>query len=199
MPSPIENDWTLTKLLQNTYRYERSRFVYKLRDHVKGIKIEKVTVYDGRNPGEARTKYVIRTDSTPQYHPYFTKKDNRGRERSYQRKYHHQYQVVIQMDKLSMSVPFKGRVGADAKWDFSPAGASHKVGNRIIEGKNVLRGINGDFFFREEYLWQKEGILFGKCYAKGPPSKINPLGIIFAPKHFIAAVDLLMRAGVLSK
>jgi hypothetical protein len=83
---------------------------------VKVIRVEKVAVYDGKKPGEARTKFVIRTQSTPQYAPYYTKRDARGRTRKKQMKFHHQYQVVIQLDRLSIDVPFKGRVGAEGRW-----------------------------------------------------------------------------------
>lgn len=199
MPSPIQNSWTLKKLLTNTYMNKRNRYDYKLRDTVKGISIEKISVYNGLEPGEARTKFVIKTRSTPQYWPYFTKKDSKGRLRKRQNASVHTYQVIIQLEELSLSVPFKGRVGAEGKWDSSPAGQAHKSAGRVVEGKNYLRGINADFIFTCEYLWKKEGILFGKPYAVTPPIKTNPSGIIFAPKHFIATVELLMRAGYLKK
>lgn len=197
MPSPITNSWTLTKLLQNTYRYQRNRFQYKIRDLVRVLHIEQIKVYDGKNPGEARTKFIIRTQSTPQYYPYYTRLDRWGRRRSRQMKYRHQYGVTIQLDRLSLHVPFKGRVGALGKWDFGPNGKPKKVNGIIVEGSNVRRGINGDFFFRCEWVWHNEGILFGRTWTNGPPSRVNPYKIIFAPKHFIAAVHLLMTYGVL--
>jgi hypothetical protein len=117
-------------------------------------------------------------------------------------KYRHQYQVVIQLDKLSIDVPFKGRVGSQGKWDFGPSGKARKIRQgrsiKIIEGSNVTRGLNGDFFFRNSYLWKREGILFGRDWTNGqPPIRVNPNMIVFAPKHFLAVVEYLMNQGIL--
>lgn len=195
MPSPIQNKWTLKKILQNTYMHERNRFQYKIRDYVKVIRIEKVSVYDMKNPGEARTKFVIRTSSFPQYWPYFTKRDRRGRIRSYQRTIHHEYQVTLQLEKLSINVPFKMRVGSEAIWN--PNSSAKKVSGMVVESQNYMKGINGDFLFRCEYVWAQEGILFGRCNAKTAPVKTNPYKIVFLPKHAIAMCETLMHSGVL--
>lgn len=204
MPSPIKNNWTLRRIINSTYQHMdfRTRFNYKQRDMVKVIRIEEVKVYDGKAPGEARTKFIIRTQSTPQYAPYYTKTDSRGRPRKWQIKYRHQYQVVIQLDHLSVNVPFKGRVGAQGKWDFSPNGRARKIKRgrnvKIIEGTNVTRGLNGDFYFRCSYIWKKEGILFGRDWTNGaPPARVNPQQVVFAPKHFLACVEFLMNRGIL--
>ena len=200
MPKKIQNNWTLRKLIQNTYahQYSRSRFVYEMRDMVKVIRVEKVSVYDGKNPGTARTKFVITTRSTPQYYPYYTKKDAWGRTRQRQLRYQHQYAVTIQLDKLSIDVPFKGRVGAVGTWDFSKRGSPVKLPNgKIKEGTNYIKGINADFWFRCSWVWQQEGILFGRNYAKGAPIRVNPQQIVFAPKHFLAVVQYLMERGIL--
>jgi hypothetical protein len=203
MPSPIRGNWTLRKLINATYQHQetRNRFDYKQRDLVRTIRIEKVDVYDGKQPGQARTKYTIRTQSAPQYPPYYTKKDSRGRPRKRQMKYRHQYQVIIQMDSLSLDVPFRGRTGAQGRWDFSPAGKPRKIKQgrniKIIEGTNVIRGINADFFFRSEYVWKKEGILFGRNWTNGPPVKTNPKNLVFASKHFLCCVEYLMNRGIL--
>jgi hypothetical protein len=204
MPSPIRNNWSLRKLIQNTYAHSetKNRFDYKQRDLVRVIRIEKTDVYDGKNPGQARTKYTIRTQSTPQYWPYYTKKDSRGRSRKRQMKYRHQYQITIQLDRLSIDVPFKARVGSAGKWDFGPSGKVRKIKQgrsiKIIEGSNVARGLSGDFFFRCSYVWKKEGILFGRDWTNGqPPVRVNPKQIVFAPKHFIAVISELMNRGVL--
>jgi hypothetical protein len=168
---------------------------------VKAIQIEKTDVYDGKKPGQARTKFIIRTQSTPQYWPYYTKKDSRGRPRKRQIKYRHQYQVVIQLDKLSIDVPVKIRVGSQGRWDFSPAGKPHKIKQgrniKIIEGSNVIRGRNGDFFFRCEWVYHKEGILFGRNWTNGPPVHTNPRRIVFLPKHALAVIEFLMNTGKL--
>jgi hypothetical protein len=206
MPSPLSNPggWTLRRLIQNSYSHieTRTRFKYQTRDMVKVIRIEKTDVYDGKNPGQARTKYIIRTQSTPQYWPYYTKKDSRGRSRKRQIKYRHQYLVTIQLDKLSIDVPFKGRVGSAGRWDFGPNGKVKKIKQgrniKIIEGSNTTRGLNGDFFFRCSYVWKKNGILFGRDWTNGqPPVHVNPKQIVFAPKHFLSCVEYLINTGKL--
>jgi hypothetical protein len=206
MPSPLSNPggWTLRRLLTNTYAHQetRTRYDYKTRDMVKVIRIEKTDVYDGKNPGQARTKYTIRTQSTPQYYPYYTKKDARGRYRKKQIKFRHEYQVIIQLDKLSIDTPFRGRVGAMGKWDFSPRGKDRRIKQnrtfKIIPGTNTIKGLNGDFFFRCSYAWKRNGILFGRDWTNGqPPVHVNPKQTVFAPKHFLSCVEYLMNTGKL--
>jgi hypothetical protein len=169
---------------------------------VRIIQIEETSVYDGKQPGQARTKYVVRTQSTPQYYPYYTKTDARGRPHKRQMKFRHQYQVVIQLDKLSIDVPFKGRVGAQGKWDFTPRGKDRRIKQgrtfKIIPGTNQVRGLNGDFWFRDMNLWGREGILFGRDWTNGQlPIHVNPKFIIMAPKHFLVTVEYLMNRGIL--
>jgi hypothetical protein len=116
-------------------------------------------------------------------------------------KYRHEYQVVIQLDKLSIDAPVKLRVGAQGRWDFGPGGKARKIGRgrniKIIEGSNVARGINADFFFRCSWLYHKEGILFGRDWTNRPPVVTNPKGILFLPKHALAVVEFLMNRGLL--
>jgi hypothetical protein len=205
MPSPLHNPngWTLRRLINNTYAHKetRTRFDYKQRDMVRVIRVEDIKVYDGKQPGQARTKFIIRTQSPPQYAPNYTKTDSRGRPRGRQRKYRHEYQVTLQLDKLSIDVPFKLRVGASARWDFGPNGKTKKIKQgrniKIIEGSNVVRGINADFFFRCSWLYKHEEILFGRDWTNGPPVRTNPNAILFMPKHAIAVVEYLMNRGVL--
>jgi hypothetical protein len=205
MPSPIKNNWTLRKLITNTYMHKetRTRFVYKQRDMVKGIRIEEIKTYNGKILSDnAKTKFVIRTQSTPQYYPFYTPKDARGRPRKRQIKFKHQYAVTIQLDELSLDVPFRGRTGSQGRWDMTPAGRDRcvKKGRTfvIIPGTNTIRGINGDFFFRSSYIWRREFILFGRDWTNGqPPIHTNPHRVVFASKHFLAACQLLMERGFL--
>jgi hypothetical protein len=190
-------------LINSTYAHKetRTRFDYKQRDMVKVIRIEKTDVYDGKQPGDARTKFTVRTQSTPQYWPYYTKKDSRGRSRKQQMKYRHQYQVVIQLDRLSIDVPVKLRVGSSARWDFGSNGKAKKIKQgrnvKIIEGSNYVKGINPDFWFRCMWLYHREGILFGRNWTNGPPVITNPRGILFLPKHALAVSEYLMNRGIL--
>jgi len=204
MPYSIKNSygWTLRKLVQNTYVHMHSRFDYKERDVLKSVSVRAINVYDGLNPGEASTKYIIRSSSHPQYAPYYTKKDNRGRPRKYQRTYKHEYDVTIQLDKLSLDTTgIKLRTGSDAKWDFSQGAKGFYTGKgrnrRYVESKNVKRGINGDFFFRLEWLYSKNEILFGRDWTNGPPNVVNPKKIMFLDKHMLHTIEYLTNRGIL--
>lgn len=199
MPVPITNEYTIRTLLLTTYQYKRNRLEYMKRDVLSTIQIQRVSVYDGKQPGQARTKYVVRSFSYPQYAPYFTKTDSRGRPRTKQRTYKHQYDVTIQLDKLSIDVPVKLRTGAAKAWDFGPRGKATKGANgRITEGTNVLRGLNGDFFFRLSNLYAEKGVLFGRDFTNGPATRTNPQRIMFLDKHAIRVITILMERGILS-
>lgn len=204
MPNTIRNTkkWTIRKLIQNTYHHKRNRFDNMDRDVLKSIVVKKVSVYNGKEPGKDRTKFIIQSSSYPQYAPYYSGKDVRGRPIKYQRTYKHQYEVTIQMDSLSIDDDrIKLRTGADAKWDFSKAGKSSYSGTgrnrRLVEGSNIKRGLNGDFFFRLSFLYQQEGILFGRNFANGPPVKTNPMNIVFLDKHLIRTLQTLIDRGIL--
>ena len=204
MPRSIRNSQgiTLRYLLQNTYVNMHSRYDYMKRDVLRRFIVRKVSVYDGKAPGEARTRYDITSFSYPQYYPYYTKKDLRGRPRSYQRTYKHEYDITIQMEKLSLDCDaIKLRTGADAKWDFTKAGKGYWMGKgrnkRWVEGSNVRRGINGDHFFRLSFIRAQAGILFGRNFADRPPRKTNPHMIQFLTKHELNAIELLVNKGII--
>lgn len=203
MPSKIKNNWTLRNLILNTKKHLKNRFEYAERDFVKFVRISRIRTYGNKPIGEAKTKFRITSRSYPQYTPYYTGKDKRGRTIKYQRTYKHEYDVTIQLDKLSIDVPFKGRTGSDKKWDFNKNSKAKTVGKgrrkRIIESKNVKNGINGDFFFRCEYVWKKNGILYGRDWTNGPPKKTNPKSVVFADKHFLTVVQTLVDNGILQE
>jgi hypothetical protein len=169
---------------------------------VKGITIEKISVYDGKAPGDARTKFIIRTSGYPQYSPYYVRKDARGRLRKKQMKFRHQYQTTIQLDEMSLDVPFKFRVGGQGKLDTGPKGKARRIKSgrtyRIIESSNVIRGINGDFYWRLSALCKREGVLFGRDWTNGKmPIVVNKTMTVFFPKHALAAIELLCNRGYL--
>lgn len=204
MPRSIRNPdgWTIRKLVQNTYTHVNNRFDYKDRDVLKSIAIQKISVYDGKNPGEDRTKFVITSYSYPQYAPYYTGKDVRGRKIKYQRTYKHEYQVTIQMDSLSIDDDrIHLRTGADAKWDFTEKGKGHWTGTgrnrKFIEGTNIKRGINGDFWFRLSWIRKEAGILYGRNYAEWFPKITNPHGIQFLTKHELRVIQYLIDKKIL--
>lgn len=203
MPDSIRNErgWTLRKLIQNTYHHFPTRIENARRDRVRIIRIKKISVYGDLEPGQARTKYIIESRSTPQYWPYFTKRDRWGRRRTFQRSHQHQYDVTIQLDRLSIdSDRIRLRTGADKKWRF---GRQHRARRdamgRVIEGTNPNEGINGDFFFRLSWVYRNEGLLFGRNWASGPPDVRNPHYIVFLDKHMLNTVQTLVNMGVLSE
>ena len=206
MPSKLEGNWTIKQLMDVTYRYFRNRFRFMKRDVINSsIKIRKIEVYDGKVPGKARTKFIVETSSYPQYKPYFTGKDKRGRTIRYQRTYRHHYDTILQMDRLSLNVPVKYRCGANKRWidrvsrnlmksKKNPRGKYLSVGDFNIKTK----GINPDFYFRVEYIAYLEGCLFGRPYAVGmPDTKTNKWGVPFLSKHAIWVVKTLMEKGIL--
>lgn len=204
MPRSIRNEkgWTIRKLVQNTHYHKPNRFEYKERDVLRSVIIKQISVYNGKKPGEARTKYIITSRSYPQYKPYFTGKDVRGRTIKYQRTYRHEYEVTLQMDSLSIDDDrIHLRTGTDAMWDFSAKGKGHWQGTgrnkRYIEGSNIKRQLNGDFFFRLSYVYKDNGILFGRNYANGPPIHVNPKNIVFLDKHMLRTIEFLMNKGIL--
>ena len=207
MPKSIRNPngWTIRKLIQNTYVNMPNRKEYAERDVLKRIEVRKITQYevDKYNNHIPRTKYLIRSYSYPQYEPYYDGHDNRGRAIKYQRTYKHRYDIFLQMDSLSLDDNrIKLRTGSEYKPDFNKSTANgHWEGrgrNRhYIEGSNVRRGINLDFFYRLEWIYAEQGILYGRNWATYPPIKTNPKRIVFLDKHMWNALKVLINRGVI--
>lgn len=107
MANVIDGSVTLRQCLFNTQRVFGTRYFYKERDVLKRIIIRKVTHLSHDRPGEPIIKYEISTRSYPQYDPYI-----RGKTGVKQRKYHHDYETVLEMDELSIDTLYwKARVG----------------------------------------------------------------------------------------
>lgn len=205
--------WTLRRLIQNTYTHRRNRYTYRDRDVLRRIRVERIHTYDGKDPGEATTKFQIRSFSYPQYRPYFTGRDKRGRDISRQRSFRHQYEVIIQLGSLSLDDDrIKLRTGADRKWDFSKEARPRWKGKgrnkKFIESKNVQRGIMADFWFRCSWLYKQKGILYGRNWANGPPLIANPQGgkrskgkrgkmVLFLDKHMLRCIEVLVNRGII--
>ena len=113
MATTIQGTFTLRQCLELTKQSKeyRSRFEYKKRDRIKVIKIKKIQYFDRDRIGAPSVLYEIITQSTPQYKPYIGK-DKRGRLRKSQRSIKHDYDCILQVDKLSIdTVHWRGRVG----------------------------------------------------------------------------------------
>jgi hypothetical protein len=209
MPSKLAGVWSIQNLLDVTAQAAQTRFEYMIRDVVKSaVRIQKVTTYDGKNPGEGITKYVCQSSSYPQYYPYLTKKDSRGRARTYQRTHRHTYDVIIQVNTLSLSqAGVKIRTGANKRYNFypdknlikskkNPNGKYLSVGDYNI----VVNGINPDHFFTQEYLRHADKCLYGKNYTNGPPDTTrNKFQVPFLMKHELRVLITLMEAGIFTK
>lgn len=122
---------TIKEVLKITNKLYANRFTYKDRDVVKRITIKEVKEVSRHDkPGQPRvyTKYVIESKSYPQYPPYLTRSDSRGRSRTYQRTISHEYDVVFEMDRLSINTKeWVSRVGSGKKWVTDPPGNQIKT------------------------------------------------------------------------
>lgn len=117
--------YTLSELLQITYQYYRNRFTFRDRDVVKRIIIKQIRVIDLHDrPSDeprVRNKYEIISKSYPQYRSYYTRRDRRGRERRFQRTIAHFYDIILEVDRLSINTKnWRGRVGSGKKWNSHP-------------------------------------------------------------------------------
>jgi hypothetical protein len=198
MPSPI-GGLTVRNLIYFTYSYFRSVIDNADRDFIQLIQIKEVTVYDGKAPGKARTKFIIQSRSTPQYYPYYRPKDSRGRAHATQRTIRHNYDVTISMDKLTVDSPIKFRTGADCAMLFGKGVRAQfdKKGKMLRDDLNILRGRMPDFFFRFEYVLWKTGNLYGRNWTNGPPSQVNPRHIPAFDKHAMRIIKILIQRGIL--
>jgi hypothetical protein len=233
--------YTLKELLQITHKYYQNRYDYKRRDVVKRVTVKQirtVDIHDQPNEPRIRTKYEIISKSYPQYRPYFTGVDRRGIQRRYQRSIAHYYDIIIEIDRLSINTKnWRGRVGSGKRWEPRPPQKQikslysetrerfrrrankrnytnaqrqaaykklveiHRRGAKFLDvgdWNSRVKGLNGDFIFRCDFAWWSADHRFGRNYYGNVPAKqMNRTNIVFAPKHFLNVVEVLMNAGVL--
>jgi hypothetical protein len=173
MASPLKGKWTLKLLMKHSYALKegRERYDNMRDDRVHSVRIEKTDVYGERQEGEARTKYTI-----------FSLSENSS------------YLVTLQLDRLSLNVPFKARTGAGGLWKNSK---NQKAQENPKSLPYTAYRISPDFQFRLEYVFAEEGILFGRRWSKLPPVKTNPKKLVYMDKHFLSTVKYLMKMGIL--
>ena len=222
MANIIEGDFTIREVLNFTHQKFRSRFLYEKRDVLHRITIKRVRTLSPDRPGEPVVTYEVVSKSYPQYKPYFTKKDKRGRVRRFQRSVSHEYETIFQLDQLSIDTPhWRTRTGSGKKWETHPPQQQiksiyrenakkltddQKAGiKKTAKYLNVgdwnarVRGIMADFRFRQSYALQVHGHLFGRDEARyWPAPKTNPQSIPFFNKHQIRVLRVLMQNGILS-
>lgn len=198
----MSGKWTIDSLLNITSQVALNRFEFAARDVIKSaIHIKKVTVYDGKSIGTSRTKFIAESSSFPQYFPYYTKKDSRGRTRAYQRKYRHTYQCILQVDWLSTKTPCKIRIGSEKEWVKSPPASLIKskinpYGQYLSVGDYniVVNSINPDLLFVSEWYRSQEGCLFGRNRTKYPPK--SGFGVPILTKHEINFLEVMLNYGI---
>lgn len=103
--------------MQNTHQHKRNRFDYRDRDVLKRVTIKKVVTLNPDRPSAPSVRYEATTYSYPQYKPYYTGKDKRGRTVKYQRTTKHQYDITFTCDRLSLNTTeWKMVVGSVRQW-----------------------------------------------------------------------------------
>ena len=158
MANIINGNFSLKDVLQLTFQSEfKNRYEYKERDVLKSISIQSIKTLKPDRPNEPTVTYRIISSSYPQYYPYFTKTDSRGRHHTYQRKFKHEYEVVLSMDRLSINTKaWKIRLGSLAKWEENPPAnmlKSVSLADRDSIKKNLERKYKDKTksFINEEY------------------------------------------------
>lgn len=109
-------DFTIPDVIRDTYNHFPTRLQTKRRDVVKRIEVKEIKTVE-RHDAEARvrTQYWIISKSWPNYPPYLRP----GRSR--QRRIPHYYDIVIEMDELTLTTKnWRMRVGSGRKWDNHP-------------------------------------------------------------------------------
>lgn len=216
--------FTIKEVLQITKQYVPNRYEYMKRDVVKRVYIKQVKEVQRHDiPGKPREriKYEIVSKSYPQYAPYYTGKDKRGRPIRYQRTISHHYDIILEIDRLSINTSnWRMRVGSGRKWEKKPPQSKVKTiykGNRKRWSKDRqalhrkkapyldagdynsrVKGIMGDFHFRQAWAYHIHGHLYGRQYGGNIPSPItNPKNVVFFDKHQLNFINSLMNRGVL--
>lgn len=224
MPNDINGTVTLQQAIENTDKFFPTRWDTKKRDVIKRIRIRTIAYLSPDRPGQPQVAYHIISQSWPQYKPYYTGKNKRGKPIKYQRSVKHQYNIILEMDKLSLSTTqWKLTLGTMKKWVKKPPQASvkqiyaetrKKWSKKQIETHKKKRGlyldigdynsrklgINADFIFRCAYAYWKNGHLYGRNYYGNVPAiRTNPNSIVFLPKHVLNMVEQLMHAGLMKR
>lgn len=218
MANIIHGTYTIKDVIMKTWQFYGNRFEYRERDVIRRITVQEIRVLNPDRPGEPSIKYRIMTRSYPQYYPY-----NKGRASGVRQRMHfHDYESIIELDRLSLNtVHWKARLGSPKNWEnHPPQGIIHSIYRENLNrwSRDQIRrhresrhtylnvgdynakknGINGDFYFRCAWPYQKYGHLYGRRYNNNLPTPVtNPNEIVFFPKHLLRVIEVLMNNGVL--
>lgn len=121
MANVINGTFTLSQMLENTWKTKKTRFEYQERDVLKKVVVIKQTVLHPDRPNEPTITLICRSFSYPNYSPYNNHVKNGGK----QRKTRHQYDQVFSIEtdsngQFSMeSTNWKYRLGSQKKWQYA--------------------------------------------------------------------------------
>lgn len=93
-----------------------TRFEYRDRDVLRRVTIKQRKEINANHPERPQYYYKIVTYSYPQYGNYLRMTGRRGRQRQYQRTVRHQYDNILELDRLSLNTyNWKYRLGSQKK------------------------------------------------------------------------------------
>lgn len=134
MPTVINGSFTVQQALENTRKYFKTRMKNAKRDKVKVVKVKQVKYFKKDRKNMPLVKYIIETRSIPQYKPYFTGKDSRGRKRKSQRKVKHNYDLTFEIDQMTIYSPnWRLAVGSMRIWKKAPQNKVKTVRRKTME------------------------------------------------------------------
>lgn len=178
MANVIQGTYSVREVFHMTEQSEfKTRFENAKRDKVKVIRIKKIQYFKKDREGAPLVLYEIETQSTPQYYPYYTRKDNRGRTRKTQRKIKHEYDITFQFDRLSIDTKnWRGVVGRLGKIEDPPfekvktiprekmARWKKKYSKKILERKIRNHRNRAKYLNKGDYLAQEKGLMLDFLY-----------------------------------
>lgn len=106
----LKGVFSIKDVLVFTRQFFGSRFTYAKRDVVKRLTIKQVKRFKSRGLATPTVFYRIESKSWPNYKPYIREG------KKFQRRVHHEYDVILEMDRLSINTTaWKIKVGSGRK------------------------------------------------------------------------------------
>lgn len=217
----VNNKYSLRDLMLLTYESSEfsNRYKYAERDCIKSIVIEQRIKLKTDRLNQVETKFRIKSFSYPQYGNYL-KLVNKKRGYKTQRTVRHQYDVIIELDRLSINTKvFKLRVGSQKypqkapqhlidsiyrenlkKWSKDKIFQHRKIKHSYVNSgdwESSVLGINQDWLYRSEFVMSKLNLLYGVCRAQTAPVETNSSMLPFLNKHILNVLQVLLKRGIL--
>lgn len=134
MATVINGDYTILEVLKFTQAKFETRFAYRERDVNKSITIKKVVELSKDRKNQPTIKYEITTRSYPQYKPYNTWTGKKQSKAYKQRKYAHDYETILVMDRLSINTKtWAFRLGSMKKVVDAPQSQIKQIRRSTLE------------------------------------------------------------------